>query len=74
MKIATILGARPQFVKAAPVSRETAGCADLSEKIVHTGQHYDDNMSKCFLTKCRFPSRSATCTAGTQFIRHAITA
>jgi len=47
MKIVTVIGARPQFIKAAPVSRALAA-AGLVEVVVHTGQHYDDNMSGVF--------------------------
>jgi UDP-GlcNAc3NAcA epimerase len=61
MKIVTVLGARPQFVKAAVVSRAIAarnrGGADglIAETIVHTGQHYDDNMSEVFFREMGIP-------------------
>ncbi len=48
MKILTILGARPQFIKAGSVSRELANYDEVTEVIVHTGQHYDANMSDIF--------------------------
>lgn len=48
MKIATVAGARPQFIKAAVVSRALKKLQGISEFIIHTGQHYDDNMSRIF--------------------------
>ncbi len=47
-KIVTVIGARPQFIKASPVSRAIAGENNLHEVILHTGQHFDKNMSQVF--------------------------
>ena len=53
-KIITIVGARPQFVKAATVSRALRS-SGITEVIVHTGQHFDDNMSKIFFEEMDIP-------------------
>lgn len=53
MKIVTIVGARPQFIKAAAVSRVLR--QDVREVLVHTGQHYDDNMSQVFFDELEIP-------------------
>jgi len=55
MKIATIVGARPQFIKAAAVSREISKHPGIREIIVHTGQHFDDNMSRVFFEEMQIP-------------------
>ena len=59
MKILTILGARPQFIKAGPVSRHIRTKKEKGEKIneiiVHTGQHYDKNMSNIFFRELHLP-------------------
>lgn len=55
MKIVTILGARPQFIKAGSVSRAIAQHKDIVEVIVHTGQHYDANMSDIFFQEMCIP-------------------
>jgi UDP-GlcNAc3NAcA epimerase len=63
MKIATIIGARPQFIKAAVVSRAisefnklvTSNSSRITEVIVHTGQHYDRNMSDVFFEEMNIP-------------------
>jgi len=60
-KLITVVGARPQFIKAAAVSRalaahnERAGGAPLDERIIHTGQHYDENMSRVFFDELKIP-------------------
>jgi len=71
MKILTILSVRPQFIKAGSVSREIAkagnsGCEanfprehkEIEEIIVHTGQHYDANMSDIFFDEMRIPKQN----------------
>ena len=59
MKIVTILGARPQFIKAGSVSREISNQVkngkDIVEVIIHTGQHYDVNMSDVFFEEMKIP-------------------
>ncbi len=55
MKIITIVGARPQFIKAAAVSRAFAKQTNIEEVIVHTGQHFDTNMSDIFFQEMEIP-------------------
>ncbi len=55
MKIVTIVGARPQFIKAATLSRIIKNVDEISEVIVHTGQHYDPSMSDVFFKELNIP-------------------
>jgi len=55
MKIATVIGARPQFIKAAAVSRVIRKYNNINEVIIHTGQHYDENMSAIFFEELDIP-------------------
>lgn len=55
-KILTIVGARPQFIKAAVVSKEIAETPSMSECLVHTGQHHDANMSDVFFEDLNIPA------------------
>jgi UDP-GlcNAc3NAcA epimerase len=61
MKIASIVGARPQFIKAAMISMAIArgaganASAPITETIIHTGQHFDDNMSQVFFRDLDIP-------------------
>lgn len=56
MKVFTVIGARPQFIKAAPVSRALAAAGGLTEMLVHTGQHFDANMSDVFFEELGIPA------------------
>lgn len=58
IKLLTIIGARPQIIKAAALSREIATNFDgiVEEKILHTGQHYDENMSAVFFKELGIPA------------------
>lgn len=51
MKLVTVLGARPQFIKASVVSAQLAKHTKVAEVIVHTGQHFDANMSDVFFAE-----------------------
>ena len=56
MKIVTVLGARPQFVKAAALSRALVAAGDFAEVVVHTGQHHDAAMSQVFFDQLGIPA------------------
>jgi UDP-GlcNAc3NAcA epimerase len=66
MKIVTIIGARPQIIKAAAISRaiHTHFKDQITELIVHTGQHYDDNMSAIFFSEMGIPEADYNLSVG----------
>ena len=55
MKILNVCGARPNFMKIAALARAYAACDDIDSMIVHTGQHYDERMSKLFFDELGIP-------------------
>lgn len=58
IRVASIVGARPQFVKVSPVSRAMGASCRIDDHIVHTGQHYDDSMSQVFFDELQIPRPS----------------
>ena len=56
MKVIHVVGARPNFMKVAPLTGEMAQYPEIfHQTLVHTGQHYDDNMSKVFFEDLDIP-------------------
>lgn len=55
MKLVSVVGARPQFIKAAAVSRVLRQSPGVTEVLVHTGQHYDEDMSAIFFEELEIP-------------------
>ena len=66
IKILTVIGARPQFIKAAALSRAIRNkfSDKITEVIVHTGQHYDNNMSRVFFEEMGLPKENYNLEAG----------
>jgi len=71
MKITHVVGARPNFMKVAPVIVALARRPEAEQQLVHTGQHYDANMSEVFfkqLQKAPTKAQGAQSVAGTIFV------
>lgn len=68
LKIVTIVGARPQIIKAAAISRaiKNSFSNQIEEVIVHTGQHYDENMSVVFFDELEIPTEKYNLGVGSQ--------
>lgn len=68
LKIVTIVGARPQIIKAAAISRAIINSFSnqIEEVIVHTGQHYDENMSAVFFDELEIPTEKYNLGVGSQ--------
>src|SRR5689334_3822142 len=66
IKLLTIIGARPQIIKAAAISRAIRGhyAEQVKEVIVHTGQHYDTNMSQVFFDELGIPAENYNLNVG----------
>src|SRR5919106_1369402 len=56
MNLTVVAGARPNFMKIAPVMWEGARRPGVTAQLVHTGQHYDEKMSKLFFQQLRIPN------------------
>ena len=67
LKIVTVVGARPQFIKAAPVSRALRQ-AGHQEFLVHTDQHYDENMSSIFFRDLELPEPEVNLNIGSDVL------
>ncbi len=55
IKILTVVGARPQFIKAGALSRAIMSSSEVEEVLVHTGQHFDESMSDVFFSEMEIP-------------------
>ncbi len=64
LKIISVVGARPQFIKAAMISRRLEASEELSEILIHTGQHYDPNLSAIFFEELNLPEANVNLGVG----------
>jgi UDP-N-acetylglucosamine 2-epimerase (non-hydrolysing) len=56
IRIVNVVGARPNFMKMAPILRELSKCNGFDSRLVHTGQHYDESMSRVFFRDLNMPN------------------
>ena len=68
-KIITVLGARPQFIKASVLSNLLKRLVDVEEIIVNSGQHYDYNMSEQFFSELNIPEPKYNLSVKSSYIR-----
>lgn len=54
-RVVSVVGARPNFMKMAPILRELSKCRHFDSRLVHTGQHYDESMSRVFFHDLKMP-------------------
>ena len=66
IKFLHVVGARPNFMKAAPVMQAIGQYNGISQMLIHTGQHYDDNMSEVFFRQLGLPEPDVNLGVGTE--------
>jgi len=66
LNIALVAGARPNFMKIAPICEVLKNKSDIEYKVVHTGQHYDENMSKVFFDQLGIPKPDVNLNVGSE--------
>ena len=64
MHVLHVIGARPNFMKAAPVMRALGNLGGVRQTLVHTGQHYDANMSDVFFRELEIPAPDVNLSVG----------
>ena len=72
LALATVVGTRPQLIKAAAVSRVLGGSAEIRETLIDTAQHYDRNMSKVFFEELDIPRPTYDLGIGSGQIEHSL--
>lgn len=70
MKIMSVVGARPNFMKIAPILNEMRKHGEITSLLVHTGQHYDANMSKLFFEDLELPAPDIYLGVGSEAMRN----